>query len=70
MNSSMRGCWLLIGALFFLFAAPTMAQGNKPNVVFILADNVGYGEWARTAAASCGDTRRRASTSSPARGCA
>src|SRR5579871_3426481 len=26
------------------FASPAMAAGEKPNVVFILADNVGYGD--------------------------
>jgi hypothetical protein len=36
------GC-ALITALAFL-VAPALAQGTKPNVVFILADNVGYGD--------------------------
>jgi arylsulfatase A-like enzyme len=27
-----------------VIAAPALAQGTKPNVVFILADNVGYGD--------------------------
>ena len=44
MHSSLSRCWLLIGAWFLLSAAPTFAQGNKPNVVFILADNVCYGD--------------------------
>ena len=40
----------------------------KPNIVFILADNLGYGCRPATTAAS--STRpRRASTSSPLRGC-
>jgi arylsulfatase A-like enzyme len=35
----------MIAALFGAVAAPTAkAQGQKPNVVFILADNVGYGD--------------------------
>ncbi len=44
MASSLSRCWLLFGAWVLLSAAPTFAQGNKPNVVFILADNVGYGD--------------------------
>ena len=44
MASSLSRCWLLLGAWVLLCAAPTFAQGNKPNVVFILADNVGYGD--------------------------
>src|SRR4029434_3874042 len=36
------GC-ALIGATMFA-ALPALAQEKKPNVVFILADNVGYGD--------------------------
>jgi arylsulfatase len=36
------GCALNFGATFA--AMPALAQDNKPNVVFILADNVGYGD--------------------------
>jgi len=36
-------------------------QSNKPNVVFILADNVGYGDLGHMAAASCAGLRRHAS---------
>ena len=32
------------GVVAALAVAPALAQGNKPNVVFILADNVGYGD--------------------------
>src|SRR5262245_44172223 len=34
----------LLASLVFATAAPTFAQPQKPNVVFILADNVGYGD--------------------------
>jgi arylsulfatase len=34
---------VLVGALA-LIADPAFAQEKKPNVVFILADNVGYGD--------------------------
>ena len=36
------GCALIAAATFA--ALPAMAQEKKPNVVFILADNVGYGD--------------------------
>jgi arylsulfatase A-like enzyme len=36
-------------------------QSNKPNVVFILADNIGYGDLDHMAAASCVGLQRRAS---------
>jgi arylsulfatase A-like enzyme len=37
---------MLVGALAVVGAAPASAQAaqQKPNVVFILADNVGYGD--------------------------
>ena len=35
--------WVLV-AVAMLIIAPAMAQETKPNVVFILADNVGYGD--------------------------
>jgi hypothetical protein len=41
-------------------------DNGKPNVVFILADNVGYGDMGPYGAGSCADARRRASTSLPA----
>ena len=62
------GCALIAAVTFA--ALPAMAQEKKPNVVFILADNVGYGDLVPTVAASCAARRRRASTSSPARACA
>jgi Sulfatase len=36
------GCALIAAATFA--ALPVIAQEKKPNVVFILADNVGYGD--------------------------
>ena len=36
------GCVLIIGAASV--GLPAVAQDKKPNVVFILADNVGYGD--------------------------
>ena len=44
MNRTKSLLSMLIGAVVWLVAAPTMAQDKKPNVVFILADNVGYGD--------------------------
>ena len=35
--------WALVAAATFA-TPPAMAQQSKPNVVFILADNVGYGD--------------------------
>jgi hypothetical protein len=46
------------------------ATSSKPNVVFILADNVGYGDMGRMAAASCAGIRRLEPSRLPARGCA
>jgi len=34
----------LLASLALMLAAPAFAQQQKPNVVFILADNVGYGD--------------------------
>ena len=34
----------LIGALAFVSTAAQAADPRKPNIVFILADNVGYGD--------------------------
>jgi basic membrane lipoprotein Med (substrate-binding protein (PBP1-ABC) superfamily) len=49
----------LVGATMFA-ALPAAAQ-QKPNVVFILADNVGYGDMA-SYAANCGECLLRAWT--------
>ena len=62
----MRHIWMLW--LVIAFAVSARAQ-DKPNVVFILADNVGYGDLGPMAAANCAARRRRASTSWRARGC-
>jgi hypothetical protein len=44
-------------------STPAAAREKKPNVVFMLADNVGYGASNPTAGASCAALRRHASTS-------
>ncbi len=50
------------------FAATASAQtAQRPNVLLILADNLGYGELASTAAARCVAHPRPASTSWPAK---
>jgi arylsulfatase len=36
--------YVLLGLVFLLFTKAGYAQQSKPNVVFILADNVGYGD--------------------------
>jgi hypothetical protein len=69
MASSLSRCWLLLGAWVLLCAAPTFAQGNKPNVVFILADNVGYGDMGPYGGGELRGIRHHASTSSLARAC-
>ena len=61
--------WTFIAAATFA-AMPAMAEDKRPNVVFILADNVGYGDLGPTAGASCAVHQLRPSTSSPARVCA
>ena len=53
------GC-ALVGTLI-VTASPVIAQNRTPNVVFILADNVGYGDLME--AASCAVPRPLASTS-------
>src|ERR1700757_3380193 len=45
MSRVRTGCLGLVASLAFLVATqPASAQQQKPNVVFILADNVGYGD--------------------------
>ena len=40
-----RNIWLgLLASLAYFMVEPVFAQQQKPNVVFILADNVGYGD--------------------------
>jgi hypothetical protein len=69
--SMTRRTWL---GLLALVAAVTVAgtpagaqQTQKPNVVFILADNVGYGDLVPTAAESYAVRRRRAAQEPEAR---
>ena len=66
---------LLLG-LMASVAAVTVAstpavtqQTQKPNVVFILADNVGYGDLGPYGGANCAAHRRQISTASPVRAC-
>ena len=61
------GCALFVGASCVALSA--MAQEKKPNVVFILADNVATATSAHTAAASFAARRRRASISWRTRAC-
>ena len=49
--------------------AAASAQQPKPNILFILADNIGYGDSVSTVAESCVARRRRASIGSPPRAC-
>jgi arylsulfatase A-like enzyme len=44
MNRSINLLALLIGAVLWLVAGPALAQDKRPNIVFILADNVGWGD--------------------------
>ena len=44
-----------------LLVLTASAQQPKPNILFILADNIGYGDMGLMAAASCAARRRRAS---------
>jgi arylsulfatase A-like enzyme len=40
-----RIVWLaLLASLVCAIAAPASAQLSKPNILFILADNIGYGD--------------------------
>jgi hypothetical protein len=55
------GCAVI--AALALTAVPASAQDRKPNVVFILADNVGYG------AGNCAARRRQTSTNWLAKDC-
>jgi arylsulfatase A-like enzyme len=43
--SMSRNFWLgLLASLASVIAAPASAQEEKPNILFILADNIGYGD--------------------------
>ena len=44
MNRTMSVCFMLIAAVIFMDAGPARAQ-NGPNIVFILVDNVGWGDF-------------------------
>ena len=63
------GAAALAGALSLAQGAPAQeAGGGKPNIVFMLADNLGYGELGCYGGGILAGRRRRASTSSPAEG--
>jgi hypothetical protein len=57
----------LAGTLFG-FVSPAAAQSARPNVVFILADNVGYGDLGVYGGGRRGARRRRGSINSRTRG--
>ena len=57
-------------SLLALTVGTAAAQQKQPNVVFILADNVGYGDLGPYGGGELRGHRHRASTSSPARVCA
>lgn len=48
-------------------SAPAQAAGKKPNIVFILVDNLGYDELGSTAAAFCVALPHHGSTNSLAK---
>ena len=61
---------LLALLLALMGTAPASAQQpQKPNVVFILADNVGYGDLGSYGGGECAEHRPLVSTSWPARDC-
>lgn len=62
-KSIAHGLMLASFAAMTVASTPAAAQEKKPNVVFMLADNVGYGASDPTAGASCAALRRHASTS-------
>ena len=45
MNSTKNPLSILISFVLLLVATSTLAQGTKPNVVFFLVDNVGWGDF-------------------------
>jgi len=44
MSISRNVCLSLLASLALVMAAPASAQQQKPNILFILADNIGYGD--------------------------
>jgi hypothetical protein len=67
---SMRDLLLApIVAVTMMAGAPASAQQPKPNIVFILADNLGYGDIGVYGGGDCAAPRRRASIGSPPKAC-
>jgi hypothetical protein len=62
----MKQIWI---ALLLIASGGSANAQDKPNVVVILSDNVGYGTSARMAQARFAGCQPHASTSSPAKGC-
>jgi len=65
MNRTMPLRSIFIAAMLCLVAGVAATQQTKPNVIFILADNVGYGDMGPYGAASCAECRRHAPISLP-----
>jgi hypothetical protein len=63
----------LLGVTNSADAAPAVAHAQstlKPNILFMLVDNLGYGELGVYGGGATRGAQHHASTSSPARGCA
>jgi hypothetical protein len=56
-----RAIWICLLASFaaVIASTPAAAQQQKPSILFILADNVGYGDIGTYGAASCAGLLRR-----------
>ena len=53
---------LAVAAATIVAAAPAQAAAQKPNILFIVSDDTGYGDLGPTAAARGAACRRRTST--------
>ncbi len=67
---SLRLGTMAAALMFGAGPAPAQAPDRKPNIVFMLADNLGYGELGAYGGGILRARRRRASTRSPAKACA
>jgi arylsulfatase A-like enzyme len=59
----------LLASLASMIAAPVTAQQSKPNILFILADNIGYGDIGAYGAGTCAGRRHHASINWPPKAC-